>query len=87
MSRRDELQARLGSTIKLLDGIDYDAHSEESWQRFLENADKLVAIQQAGFRAGLQRAIDEMNRTIDGKPMWTTRQQLIDHLQSIHAPH
>jgi hypothetical protein len=27
-----------------------------------------------------------MERKIDGRPMWPTRQELIDHLNSINAP-
>ena len=46
----------------------------------------MAAISRFWFLKGIHRAIAEMERKIDGKPFWPTRQELIDHLNSINAP-
>lgn len=51
-----------------------------------DQASRISRISRNWYLAGIQRAIDEMERKIDGKHMWLTRNELIAHLTSINAP-
>ncbi len=76
----------LSPWMTVRDDLDWDTCPDEIWDQLLHQAPKLAAISRFWFLRGLQRATEEMERTIDGKPFWPTRQELIDHLKSIHAP-
>jgi hypothetical protein len=69
------------------DDIDWDSCPDKVWDKLLEQAPRLTTISRFWYLKGLHRAITEMERMIDGKPLWPHRQELIDHLNSIHAPH
>lgn len=57
------------------------------WQKLLKDTVTLTGLTRYWFRAGLQRAITEMQRTdADGRPMFRTRVELIDHLKTIDNP-
>jgi hypothetical protein len=86
MNRKSELQVMLEPWVQLSDDIDYDTCPDLIWAQLLDQAPKLAAISKCSFVKGIHRAIDELERTIDGRPMWATRQDLIDHLKTIHAP-
>lgn len=87
VSKRDELQAVLSPWGTLRDDVDWTQCPEKIWEQLMEQAPKIAAISQYWFLKGIQRSIDEMERKVDGKPFWLTRQELIDHLKSINAPH
>lgn len=82
----DDLRAALGPWATLRDDLDWRECPDDVWQQLLVQAPKLAAISRYWFEKGLHRAIDEMERKIDGKPMWVTRDELIKHLRTIHAP-
>ena len=87
MSRAAELQARLGPWATLNPSIDYDTCPDDVWQRYLEQADQLVANNRKWFKIGLARAANELKaKKADGKPKWATREELITFLLSINAP-
>lgn len=87
MKRKDELQARLGPWATLEPTLDYDSCPDDVWQKYLAQADWLVANNRKWFEIGIARAINEMKaKTPEGKPRWGSREELIRHLQSIHAP-
>lgn len=73
--------------VTLRDDLDWETCPDKIWDKLLDQAPKLATISKFWYLKGLQRAIAEMERTIDDKPLWPTRQDLIDHLKSIHAPH
>lgn len=77
----------LSPWMAVRDDLDWDTCPEEIWEELQSQAPKLATLSQFWFVKGLERAITEMERTIDGKPFWPTRHDLIDHLKSIHAPH
>ncbi len=66
--------------------VDWDSCPDKLWDELLEQAPKLATISRFWFLKGIHRAITEMERKIDDKPLWPTRQDLIDHLNSINAP-
>lgn len=66
--------------------IDYGALSDTEWDAMLIQAGRISRISRTWYLAGIRRAIDEMERKIDGKHMWLTRNELIAHLTSINAP-
>jgi len=66
--------------------IDYAALSDAEWDAMLIQAGRISRISRTWYLAGIRRAIDEMERKIDGKHMWLTRNELIAHLTSINAP-
>lgn len=68
------------------DDIDWDSCPDLVWDQLLSQAPKIAAISRFWFLAGIQRATSEMERKINGQPMWQTRQELINHLRSINAP-
>jgi hypothetical protein len=87
MNRKTELQSMLTPWATLVDDVDYETCPDQIWERLLDQAPKLATISKFWFIKGLQRAIDEMERTIDGRPLHPTRQDLINHLKTIHVPH
>lgn len=57
------------------------------WSKLLNDAPKLSGFCSYWFKAGLLRAIAEMQRKReDGSPLFRTRQELIDHLKTIDRP-
>lgn len=80
------LQEALGPWMNLREGIDWDTCPDKIWDQLLQQAPKVAAISRFWFLKGIHRAIAEMERKIDDRPMWQTRQELIDHLNSINAP-
>jgi len=80
------LQQALEPWMALREGIDWDSCPDKIWNQLLEQAPKVAAISRFWYLKGIHRAIAEMERKIDGQPMWQTRQELIDHLNSINAP-
>lgn len=88
MSRRSELEARLGPWVLLGTDVDLDVFTAKEWAHLLEQADRQAAENQKWFRIGIARAINEIkSKDADGAPLWPSREALIQHLQSIHAPH
>lgn len=71
---------------RVRDDIDWDSCPDKVWDQLLAQAPKVAAISRFWFLAGIKRAVSEMQRKIDGRPMWSTRQELIDHLNSINEP-
>jgi hypothetical protein len=57
------------------------------WQKLLKDTVTLTVLTRYWFRAGLLRAITEMERkSPDGAPAFRTRQELIAHLKTIENP-
>lgn len=80
------LQEALSPWMIVRDDIDWNSCPDKIWDQLLDQAPKVAAISRFWFLKGLHRAIAEMEREIDGRPLWTTRQELINHLNSINAP-
>jgi len=77
----------LAPWLTVHEDLDWDSCPDEIWDKLLDQAPKLATISKFWFVKGLQRAIAEMERTVDGRPLWPNRQSLIDHLKTIYAPH
>lgn len=80
------LNDALAPWMVVRDDVDWDSCPDKIWDQLLSQAPKVAAISRFWFLKGIHRAIAEMERKIDGKPFWPTRQELIDHLNSINAP-
>lgn len=86
-TRRDELNGILYPWVTLPSDVDWDSCPDEVWEKLLGQAEKISVISRFWFLKGIHRAITEMERKIDGRPLWQTRKELIEHLNSINAPH
>lgn len=89
MNRFREINARLMPWTSIPDDQeDFVAQmTPAQWQRLLGDAAKLTGLTRFWFRAGLHRAITEMQRTdADGRPLFRTRTELIEHLKTIDNP-
>lgn len=57
------------------------------WQKLLKDTVTLTGLTSYWFRAGVHRAIVEMERkAADGTPLFRTRTELIQHLKTIDRP-
>lgn len=57
------------------------------WEKLLKDAPKLTGLCNYWFKAGILRAMTEMERTAaDGTPLFRTRKDLIAHLKTINRP-
>lgn len=57
------------------------------WQKLLKDTVTLTGLTSYWFRAGVHRAIVEMERkAADGTPLYRTRTELISHLKTIDRP-
>lgn len=57
------------------------------WDQLLKDTGKLTGLTRFWFRAGICRALAEIERKdVDGNPAYRTRQELIDHLKTIDQP-
>lgn len=82
----EQLNKALGPWMSVRDDVDWDSCPDKVWDKLLTQAAQLSAISRFWFLKGIHRAVTEMERKIDDRPMWQTRQELIDHLNSINAP-
>jgi hypothetical protein len=86
MTRKTEIEDILKPWYQPPD-VNYDTMSPVEFDKMLAHARQITVLSARWYFAGLQRAIDEMDRTVDGKHLYSTRAELISHLKSIHAPH
>lgn len=89
MNRRFELNSRLRPFAEIPPDREDILNSlpVNIWSKLLRDAPKLTGLCNYWFKAGILRAITEMNATHeDGSPLFRTRQQLIDHLKTIDRP-
>lgn len=89
MSRLRDLNARLRPFTEVPpDREDYlTGLPANIWNKLLRDAPKLTGLCNYWFKAGLLRAVTEMERkAADGSPLFRNRQQLIDHLKTIDRP-
>lgn len=57
------------------------------WQKLLKDTVTLTGLTSYWFRAGIHRAITEMERkAADGTPLFRNRSELIQHLKTIDRP-
>lgn len=86
MTRKAEIEDVLKPWYEAPD-IDYDAMSDTEFDVICTQARQIKVLCMRWYLAGLERAIGEMTRKIDGQHLYATRAELIAHLKSIHAPH